>query len=379
MARRKSTRRDFLRGKAAVRAAADAARGRLASAGLWPEDVGDHGYLIRISRRAMACDFEVVLNAGQYEAGTEAALAALDLVEVLEDQMTVFRTTSQISRLNRTAAHEAVEVEPRLFRLLERALELHRATDGAFDVTAGPLWRAWGFARRQATLPSDDAIEQALACVGSHLIDLDTETRTVRFRKPGVELNLGGIGKGYAVDRCVETLTASGVEQFLLDGGQSSVRAMGSKALRRTDSDDAASLGWVVGLADPLRPLRRLAELRLRDRALGTSGSGRQFFHHEGRRYGHVIDPRTGWPADGLLSATVVAPTATEADALATAFSVMGPQKALDYCRARPELGAVLVAPHHAGPGFEVHTIGLEDDELRILVPSSDSPGLQRG
>ncbi len=367
---RESSRRDFLRGKAAARAVADLARQAVSAPGAdaWPADADEEAYLVRIGRRAMATQFEVFLNAGQHEGGTEAALEALDRVDALEDQMSVFRATSEISRLNRRGADGPVEVEPRLFELLELAIRLHAETDGAFDVTSGPLWRAWGFARRAGRIPSDEELAEAIEHVGSHLVELDAAYRTVRFRRPGVELNLGSIGKGYALDRCAESLVESGVGDFLLHGGRSSVLARGSRKPIRP-SPDAPPVGWVVGVPDPTRRDRRLAELRVEDRALATSGTQTQYFRHQGRRYGHILDPRTGQPAEGLLSATVVAPSGAEADALSTAFYVMGPDKALEHCQSRPDLGAVLVCPADRPAGLEVRSVGLEEDELRVLCP----------
>jgi len=365
---RESNRRDFLRGKAAARAVADLARQAVSGAGAdaWPAGTDEDAYLVRIRRSAMATEFEVYLNAGQYEGGTEAALEALDLVEALEDQMSVFRPTSEISRLNRRGAQGPVEVEPRLFELLELAIRLHAETDGAFDVTSGPLWRAWGFARREGRIPSAEELAEAMEPVGSHLVELDAEHGTVRFRRAGVELNLGSIGKGYALDRCAESLVEAGVGDFLLHGGQSSVLAQGSRLPIRP-SHDAPSAGWIVGVPDPTRRDRRLAELRLEDRALATSGTQTQYFRHRGRRYGHILDPRTGQPAEGLLSATVVAPSGAAADALSTAFYVMGADQALDYCRSRPDLGAVLICPADRPGGLEIRSVGLEEDELRVL------------
>ena len=368
---RESSRRDFLRGKAAARAVADLARRAVSGRGAdaWPAGADEEAYLVRISRRAMATQFEVFLNAGQYEGGTEAALEALDLVDALEDQMSVFRPTSEISRLNRRGADGPVEVEPRLFELLELAIRLHAETDRAFDVTSGPLWRAWGFARGAGRVPSDEELAEAIEDIGSHLVELDGEHHTVRFHRPGVELNLGSIGKGYALDRCAEMLMDAGVRDFLLHGGRSSVLARGSRKPIRQASPDALPAGWVVGVPDPTRRDKRLAELRLEDRALATSGTQTQYFRHQGRRYGHILDPRTGQPAEGLLSATVVAPSGAEADALSTALYVMGADKALEYCQSRPELGAVLVCPADRPEGLEVRSIGLEEDELRVLRP----------
>jgi len=373
---RKSSRRDFLKGKAAIDAVADLAQQTVPPGGpdRWPTEAPDESYLIRVSRRAMACEFEVFLNAGQYEGGTEAALEALDLVEALEAQMTVFRPGSEISRLNAACADGPTEVEPRLFELLEAALRLHAETQGAFDITSAPLWKVWGFAQRAGTVPSEEELAGAIQSVGSHLVELDRARHTARFRQPGVELNLGAIGKGYALDRAAEVLAAAGVNDFLLHGGQSSVLARGSRVATRPASPEADPFGWVVGVGHPVRRGKRLAELRLRDRALATSGSATQHFRYRGRRYGHVLDPRTGRPAEGVLSATVVAPSAARADALSTAFYVMGAESALEYCRSRPELAAVLVLPGAHGAGIEIRSVGLEEDDLRVLDPGR-SPG----
>jgi thiamine biosynthesis lipoprotein len=368
---RESSRRDFLRGKAGVRAVADLAERAVSGHGLdlWPAETDEPAYLVNIRRRAMASDFEVFLNAGQYEGGTDAALEALDLLETLEEQMSVFRPTSEISRLNRRCADGPVEVEPRLFGLVELALRVHAETEGAFDVTSGPLWRVWGFARREGRVPSDEELAAAMECVGSRWVELDAEHGTVRFRRPGVEMNLGSIGKGYALDRCAEALMDAGIDDFLLHGGSSSVLARGSRRPIRQASPDAPPFGWVIGIPDPTRPGKRLAELRVRDRAVGTSGTRTQYFRHQGRRYGHILDPRTGQPAEGLLSATVVAPSGAEADALSTAFYVMGADRALAYCRRRPELAAVLVSPADGRGGMELRTVGLKEHEWRVLKP----------
>jgi thiamine biosynthesis lipoprotein len=362
----KSTRRDFLRGKTG--AASDSTeRPRSASAGPQPEgDPTPASYAVHVSRQVMACEFEVVLNAGQYDGETEAALEALDLVERLEDELSYFRRASQVSLINQTAAEASTEVEPWLFELLRLAATLHEETDGAFDITATPLWKAWGFSRRQGRIPSDEELAAASRNVGGHLVELDERALTVRFRCPGVELNLGSIGKGYALDRIGEMLQAQGIEDYLLHGGNSSVLARGSR-MEPVSSGDAPTEGWRVAVVHPMRPSKRLAEIRLRDSALGTSGSGSQFFRHRGRRYGHVLDPRTGRPAEGVLSATVIAPTAAKADALATAFYVMGMEKAFAYCAGRPELAAILVVPSQIAPGFALHQTGFGESNLRLI------------
>ncbi|HEV2970125.1 MAG TPA: FAD:protein FMN transferase [Pirellulales bacterium] len=360
---RKSSRRAFLQGRAAAEAldgaaqslptgpAAEVSRSSVAA---------QQTFLLRVGRRAMACEFEVLLNAGQYADGTELAVAALDLVDRLEDQLTVFREHSEVSRLNRAAFEREAEVEPRLFELLRFAHKLHRRTEGAYDITSGPLSKVWGFYRRAGQMPSDEELAPALTRVGSQHLAFDDERRTFRFLKCGIEINLGSIGKGYALDRCGELLEARGVSDFMLHGGQSSLLARGSHGMM-------AGEGWWVGLRDPLRPAERLGEIRLRNRALGTSGSGKQFFYHEGRRYGHILDPRTGHPAEGMLSTTVLAPTAAEADALSTAFFVMGIEPALEYCRTHQGLGAVLVVPGAKVGSVDIRVFGLPETDWKLL------------
>jgi thiamine biosynthesis lipoprotein len=380
--RRKSNRRDFLQGKSAVQTIADLgqqSRDGESDAGYSRSVARPAGYLIQFSRRAMACQFEIFLNAGQYSRGTEAALQALDLVEQLEDQMTVFRDHSEISELNRTAASQAVEIEPRLFALLEHAVRIYRETNGAYDVTAGPLSRVWGFTRRRGAIPDDARLAEARARVGSHQLELNASAVSVRFRTPGIEINLGSIGKGYALDRCADRLRAAGVYDFLLHGGQSSVLAGGSAEgedeksaaavpPRSTDEDSLGtdpparvSQGWLVGVRDPLRPRRRLGQIRLRNRALATSGSGAQFFMHGTERYGHILDPRTGWPARGVLSTTVVAPSAAEADALSTAFYVMGPEATEEYCRFHRHVGCLMSCPGKREGALDLGVFGLDE------------------
>lgn len=353
-----STRREFLQGKAAANALVDFTQGVPGDASSAEPSLRSAApYLVHVGRRAMACQFEAFLNAGQYSHGTEAAIAALDLVDVLEAQMTVYRDDSEISRINQTAAAEPVAVESRLLRLLARGVELFEQTEGAYDITSGPLSKIWGFFRRAGSIPQDSDLAHALACVGSQHLQIDLDSDTIRFAKPGVEINLGSIGKGYALDRSAELLESEGLADFLCHGGQSSVLARGSQGGQE---------GWLVGLRHPMRADRRLAEIRLRDRALGTSGSGTQFFLHEGRRYGHILDPRTGRPADRVLSSTVIAKSAADADALSTAFYVMGVEAAFEYCSTHPDIAAILVRAGQGGM-LEIDSIGLADDDWRVL------------
>ncbi|HIQ22198.1 MAG TPA: FAD:protein FMN transferase, partial [Planctomycetes bacterium] len=342
----------------AGRAAADGASG-----------AAGRSYLMRIARRAMACLFEVCVNVGQYEGDMGAALDALDLIESLEDQLSVFRPTSQLNRINRGAAGGPVQVDPELLHLLQLALEISQRTGGAFDITATPLWRAWGFARRAGRVPNQSELAEALQHVGSRWVRLNDPPGTVRFLKPGIELSLGSIGKGYALDRAAEVLAEAGIGDFLVHSGQSSILARGSRMGRHTTNGS----GWPVGLPDPRRRGARLGEITLYNRALATSSSAFQSFRHQGKRYGHVLDPRTGWPAEGVLSATAIAPTAAMADALATAFYVMGPEAVEDYCQHHAEVGAVLVCPLARGAGSRVLAFGIDPGQLRWFDQNAGS------
>jgi thiamine biosynthesis lipoprotein len=353
---RSTSRRDFLKGKSALRAAEQLLdRTVSGESPLLPPAEPDH-YLVKYSRTAMACTFEIWLNAGQYREASETAISALDLIEKLEAQLTVYRESSEISQLNRTAFQRPIEVETRLFHLLTRSVELWQLTGGAFDITAGPLSDLWGFKRREGRMPDQAGIAATLETIGSQHLALDEHHGTVRFRRSGIEINLGAIGKGYALDRCAEWFEAGNIHDYLIHGGNSSVLARGSRA-----AGDLA--GWSVGVRHPLRPQQYLGELHLRNKALSTSGSGTQFFEHAGQRYGHILDPRTGWPASRVLSVTAIAATAAEAEALSTACYVLGPAGADALLSKNHEFACLMICPGEGVGAIEVHSWNLEEGE----------------
>lgn len=297
-----------------------------------PTDVA----VLRASRSAMATVFEVLLPFGNPVA-QPAAEAALDRIDELEDQLTVYRETSEVSRLNATAADGPVELEPGLFDLIAFAAGVTRQTHGAFDIGTGALIKAWGFYRRQGRVPTPAERAAALARTGTRFLALDPDRGTVKFLRRGLEINLGGIGKGYALDRAADLLrTEWGIASALLNGGSSSVRTVGTPP--------GQPRGWPVALRHPWDPGRGLGTLFLSDAALGTSAATYQHFEYNGRRLGHLLDPRLGWPAAGVEQVSVVAPTAAEADALSTAFFVLGPAATARVCRSRPDIGVVMLA-----------------------------------
>jgi thiamine biosynthesis lipoprotein len=297
-------------------------------------DFGDRrmagGHWVRVHRVAMACRFEVMLSSDD-AIDVEAARAALDEADDIEAMLTVFRDTSEVVDMNRRAATEPVPVSAGLFALLTRSADLHARTGGAFDVTATPLSRCWGFLKRDGRVPTDAEIDQALAGVGMGHVSLDAERRTVSFARPGVEVSFGAIGKGYALDRMAEVLRGHGARRALLSAGRSSVLAIGGRGR-----------GWPIDIR-PQMASQTVGRLWLRDGAVGTSGAGEQFIVADGRRYGHVLDPRTGRPAGGVLAASVVTRDAASADALSTAFLIGGAELACGYCDTHPDTMAIVV------------------------------------
>jgi thiamine biosynthesis lipoprotein len=244
-----------------------------------------------------------------------------------------------------------------LFGLLQDALTLSRETGGAYDVTAGALSEAWGFVRGPKRVPDPEALAQARARTGWHHLRLDPERRTVAFDREGIRINLGSIGKGYAIDRAVELIRAyPWPTSGLVHGGRSSLYAIGSPPGR-------FGARWEIALYNPFQPETPLGVFLLRNRALGTSGAAFQQFVADGRVYGHIIDPRTGEPAIGPASVTVVAPSAAIADALSTAFYLLGPGAAAEYVAAHPGIGAIFVerGPDESAPRVSTFGLGEQD------------------
>jgi len=312
--------------------------------------------LLRLGWRAMATGFEIVLPWDSPQP-LEAGRAAFELLDCLEEQLSVYREHSEVSRLNRLAFVRPVGVEPRLFELLQQAQQIHQDTAGAFDITSGPLIKVWGFFRGPRRVPAAAELAAALSRVGMQHVVLTPERWHVRFTQPNMEINLGSIGKGYALDRLAQHLREQwNLSCVLLHGGNSSVYAGGDPL--------GTGRGWRVRIRHPWQPDRYLAEVWLRDRALGTSAATFQYLEHQGKKLGHILDPRTGWPASGLDSVSVIAPTGAEADALSTAFYVGGRELAQQYCAAHPAVGAILLPA-----GCEVpEVIGSFPDHYTILT-----------
>jgi thiamine biosynthesis lipoprotein len=352
-------RREFLRSRRLAKAVVDLQEAVAVLPSLVddvPAQVPDVA-LLRFSRQAMATDFEVLIPFGTRDA-VAAAEQALDEIDRLEAQLTVFRDDSEVSLLNHRAAAESVPVEAGLFELLQLAQQIHGETDGAYDITTGALTRTWGFHRRSGRVPGDSEVRRALDRTGMKQVALDPVRQTVRYLRSALEINLGSIGKGYALDRAAALLRRDGnITSALLHGGKSSILAVGSKP--------GSDRGWPVAIRHPWQPEQQLAAVYLRDRALGTSAVTFQHLEHQGKKLGHIIDPRTGWPAHGLASASAIAPTAAEADALATAFFIMTVEQSMRYCENHPQIGAVLLPDDQDAVPV---TIGLAEKEINVCA-----------
>ncbi|WP_298859373.1 FAD:protein FMN transferase [uncultured Gimesia sp.] len=291
------------------------------------------GATVRLSTHAMATEFAVVMNPGPSQQMTHAS-DALDLLHNLEQLMTVYRTDSAMSLVNTQAAECPVAVDSQLFDILDLARQICLETEGGFDPSAGPLIALWRECRQQGRIPSQQEIDVCLTHTGIGHFQFDPDAKTIQYRTSENELNLGGIGKGYALDVAGEFLTEQELESWLFYGGFSSILAKGTHNQLP---------GWPIGIKNPLFTSQRLGTILLQNNALSTSGSSVQHFRHNGKRYGHILDPRTGWPVAELLSVTVIAPTAALADALSTAFYVIGIEKALEYCDNHTEVGTILI------------------------------------
>jgi len=325
----------------------------------------------------MRTRFEIVLADELDPADLRAAgEEAFDEIERVEAQLSAHRDESELARLNAEAAARPVRVDARFFSLLERAIELSSATDGTFDMTVGPLLKLWNISggSAEAALPGDSTITISRATIGMReMILLDRENNSVRFAKPGVRLDPGAIGKGYALERAAKLLREAGIVNALLHGGTSSVVALGS------DSSATGETGWKIGIRKPdtgssgaatgpslLRKGKNtgrladtlLAEVILRDgQSLSVSGFHGKSVDIGGKRIGHVIDPRSGRPVDTALLSAVISAMATDSDALSTGLLVLG-AAGLDIIGAKRPDASLLVAEEMADGGVRVLSRG---------------------
>ncbi len=270
----------------------------------------------------------------------DLAYQSLLVLHHVDSLMSNWTDVSDVARINRDAGHETVVVHPEIGRVLTCAQQVTHDSGGAFDITVEPLVRLWGFLGGKPHVPEASAITAALARVGPDKIHFSPDTGTIRFARDDVRIDLGGIAKGYGIDQVAGLLRHAGTTDALIDLSGNMV-ALGNAA---------GHTGWTVGVRDPAGKNPYIARIHLYNEAIATSGDYEQFVDANGKRFGHILDPRTGWSAHGLASVTVVSAQGMLCDAWATALFVLGPEKAREVAHAHPELNVVLVEPQPGGP-----------------------------
>jgi thiamine biosynthesis lipoprotein len=265
---------------------------------------------------AMGATFSVVLYGSDQASMNQAIDAAFDEARRLDALLSNYKPASEWNRINREAAVHPVAVSPELFQLLSDCLEYSRASEGTFDITVGPLMRAWGFFGGTHHVPSPDQLHDALEIVGYQHIKLNAPNQTVYFDRPGVEIDPGGVGKGYAVDRMVEILRARGFRNALVAASGSSIYGLGNPP------DE--SRGWPINTADPWDHRNNAVQVFLKDMSLSTSGAYEKSFRTGGHRYSHIMDPRRGVPAETAVQVTVLAPRTIDSEVWAKPYFILG-------------------------------------------------------
>jgi len=264
----------------------------------------------------MGATFSIVAYGSDNESTNQAIDAAFAEAHRLDALLSNYLPESEWSRINRDAGERPVEVSPELFQLLSDCLDYSRESEGTFDLTVAPLMRAWGFFGGTRHVPSSDELRQAMERVGYQHIQLNPPSHTVRFDRPGVEIDPGGVGKGYAVDRMVKILRARGIGTALVAASGSTIVGLGYPP------DEPR--GWRVPIADPWDHRKNVVEIFLKDMSLSTSGSYEKSFRAAGHRYSHIMDPRSGAPAEAAVQVTVLAPRAIDSEVWAKPYFIQG-------------------------------------------------------
>jgi thiamine biosynthesis lipoprotein len=297
---------------------------------------------LHAERRLMGTSFQIRVVTTSADRGCQAIDAAFDEVARQEALFSEYRDSSEISAVNRAAGGTPVEVDAEVFGLLQRSAWISRVTRGAFDVTFAGCGRLWSV--REQRIPDDESLADCMEHVGYARLQLDDRRASVLLPDAGMRIGLGGIAKGYGVDRAANVLVARGIQSFVVDGG-------GDMRVEGRDVEGP----WIVQIAHPRRPDEVFDTIQLSHGSIVTSGDYLRYFERDGVRYHHILDPSTGRPARRSVSVTVIAPTATDADGLATGLFVLGPERGLAVVASLPGVSALYFAPDlsvHASPGF---------------------------
>lgn len=292
--------------------------------------------LFSFSHPAMGTQFSLFLYA---RSAADAGSVADDVfaeIDRLDQLLSNYRDTSELSRINRDAATQTVTTDPEMIRFLEDSLHWSAASDGAFDITVGGLMKAWGFYRHAGTIPSALELNRLRAITGWQKVQLSSAARTVRFTAAGLELDPGGIGKGFAVDAAVRILRAGGATAAMLSAGSSTIYALGAPPHKT---------GWPVVIAGPLPSKGKLSVILLRDTSLSSADCSQKNFVVDGHLYCHIMDPRTLRPVEGRLQVSIIDPSATAGDALSNVLFVDGPERSFQVLKQyAPEAAALVLS-----------------------------------
>jgi len=263
-------------------------------------------------------------------------------IERIDDLMSVYKADSQISAINNLSGRGFVKVEQDLIRVVEEAIRIGQLSRGAFDITIGPLLQLWGFTDRHGHWPSASQVKEVLSLIDYRNILIDRSNRRIKLRLPGMALDLGGIAKGYAVDWAIRVLREHGIERALVNAG-GDLFALGHPAGKD---------GWHIGIRDPFLPDKIAGILEIVDQAVATSGNYENFLVYKGKKYSHILDPRSGYPVQGIASVTILAKTTMEADALATAVTVLGVEEGMELIDRLPQTEGIIVLDKPAHPAY---------------------------
>jgi thiamine biosynthesis lipoprotein len=291
-------------------------------------------------RLVMGTFARVVVVAPNKKTARRCIKAAFAEINNVDQLMSDYKKDSEISQLNRDAFKQAVKVSKPTYEVLQKAVRFSRLSEGAFDVTVGPMVQLWRAAAGANSLPTETELQQARSRVGYEKLILDSNETTVRFSVDGMKLDFGGIAKGYAIDKAVEAMKEQGALGAMVDIG-GDIRCFGKPSKGKKQ--------WLIGVQDPtkaregLDPGTSLLVLKLTDAAIATSGDYRRFTLIEGQKYSHIISRTTAAGAEGLSSVTIIAKRALDADALATAVTIMGPEKGLALIEKLPQTEAILI------------------------------------
>ena len=300
--------------------------------------------IFHIVHPAMGSEFSLDLYAPDQETASKWAELSFDEIDRIEALLSNYQRASELSRISREASDHEVVTDPETFGFLQAALSWSHRTGGAFDITVGPLMRAWGFFFNSGRVPSEEELERLRERTGWSKVLLQPATRGVRFQNGAkMELDPGGIGKGYAVDRVVSLLREQHVMSALLSAGSSSLYAIGAPP---------GAEGWRVNIPDPAQSGSTLSVVYLRDASLSTSACTEKFFIKEGHRYCHILDPKTERPVEDMLQTTVIAPTAIDTDALSTSTFVLGAEGSRKLLDAMPNAQALIVSGTATSPRY---------------------------